>query len=492
MTTIEAKSPGPIEGVFEIDLSPGFGAYEFRGSCGSGKTTLLNSIDLLTGHRVDITLHDGEMSGHVKGFGVTAPIGSRKRRKGNLEVETLETEKFTPGDIIDPDGKTPEVRDARRIKALASLSGAKADSKLYYEVTGGAAGFSQLAIDPTGDPVVLATRIKDKFDATAREQKRSAKAEGSHADVLEFVPDDLDIKNSGDLTVLGNVRDELRDNAERLRNERANGIQREQEIAEAKVKLGSIQTEYNGLTVEAATEAFWAAKEELDHATEAAKKLREQLRIAEEAVRDHESGVAVATERGKTAKQHEQAVSVLEETASQSVTYPAEEEIATAAEGIDKATDDYETGVRIRDVKANQARAAGHRKAEQDAVKQSGEAKNKAGEVFGILAKSLKTKHIRIMPVDGAPRLFVDHEKRGKCFFDKVNGLSDGERVRTTLLELLPHLGSPGVFPVPQRTWQDLQPADRAKLHELAKEKQLYVFGAQVTDGELRVKFMGE
>lgn len=37
----------------------------------------------------------------------------------------------------------------------------------------------------------------------------------------------------------------------------------------------------------------------------------------------------------------------------------------------------------------------------------------------------------------------------------------------------------------------DLQPTDRKKLHELAADKDLYVFGAQVDDGELRVAWLG-
>jgi len=88
--------------------------------------------------------------------------------------------------------------------------------------------------------------------------------------------------------------------------------------------------------------------------------------------------------------------------------------------------------------------------------------------------------------------LFVEHPRRGKTLFDRVNGLSDGERVDFTLRELLPHIKSPGLLPIPQRVWQDLQPTDRKDLHALAVDKGLYLFGAQVDDGELRVSFLGD
>lgn len=116
---------------------------------------------------------------------------------------------------------------------------------------------------------------------------------------------------------------------------------------------------------------------------------------------------------------------------------------------------------------------------------------NKAAKVFECLAQSLNTKYLQILPVDGNPRLFVKHPTRGRTAFDQVNGLSDGERVDFTLKELLPYIESPGLLPIPQRVWQDLQPSDREELHALAVEKGLYLFGAQVDDGDLRVAFYG-
>ena len=83
MAKIELTSGGPIEGTFPIDLSPGPGVYEFRGKRGSGKTTCISSIDLLAGHKVDVTLHDGAISGKVEGFGGGAGEREQKENIGN-------------------------------------------------------------------------------------------------------------------------------------------------------------------------------------------------------------------------------------------------------------------------------------------------------------------------------------------------------------------------------------------------------------------------
>ena len=488
---IEAKATGPIEGVFEIDLSPGFGAYQLSGGCGVGKTTLLDSINLLAGHKTEITLHDGEHEGHIKGWGVTVPIGSRKRRKGAFELDTIDSEKFTPGDVIDPDGKTPEVRDARRIKALASLSGAKADPAVYYELVGGQAAFAGLGLKEADDPVTLATRIKEKLDSTAREKTQWAETEVRFAAPLEAVPDGLDMSASGDLASLAEDRDGCRDTFRQLQESRRVGIAREDEIEQAKRRLIILTSDYEGPMVAEAAKKLGKTQDAMKLVRQATARLRAELAAAEDMEREAQHIMDLAGSACDTARQHESAVTVVRETAEATVSYPEQSAIDSAEEKVTEATERYNVGVRVRDAKQNQERAKTHRAAAEKASKEALVAKDKAGQVFDLLAGSLNLKHITIAPLDGSPRLFVDHPKRKRCLFDQVNGLSDGERVDWTLRELLPHLKSPGLLPVPQRVWQDLQPADRMNLHNLAVERQLYLFGAQVDDGPLRVEYLG-
>lgn len=489
---IDITEAGPIEGTFSIDLSPGPGAYEFRGARGTGKTTCISSIDWLAGHKVDLTLHDGAVnSGRVEGFGVVAPIGGRTRRKGEIEVDTIDAEKFSLGDILDPQGKTEEVRDATRIKALASLSGAKADPKLYYALAGGQAAYEALGIAETDDPVTLATRVKSAFDKLAREKQNTADAEASHAAQLEHVPEGLDIGAESNLEVLGSNRDEARDEFQRLSSARKSGIEKEKDIAKAKESLKAAKSSYSGPTVEAAEQSRQVAVENGQTAKARVEELERELARARDAIEIRKAEYLTANQVLEAAKTHETACEQLESLASQTVSYPEEAHIAKIGEAVKEWTAAYEQGIRIRDVQQNLAKAKSHRDAAKAATKAAEEARNKAAAVFDVLATSLKTTHIQIKSVDGNPRLFVQHARRGRTAFDKVNGLSDGERVDFTLRELLPKIKSPGLLPIPQRVWQDLQPSDRKALHELAADKGLYIFGAQVDDGDLRVVYLG-
>ena len=315
MTRIELTSGGPIEGTFTLDLSPGPGAYEVRGRRGSGKTTLISSLDWLAGHKVDVTLHDGALSGKIEGFGAVAPIGGRKRRKGQFELDTLDAEKFSLSDIVDPPGQKPEVRDAHVIKAFASLSEMKADPKLYYELAGGQAEFDALGISKTDDPVLLATRVKKAWDTLASNRTKTAEAEAGHAAPLEVVPDGLDIEQSSDLTLLGAQRDEARDRHKSLADERQAGMQTELEAREAKERLDRLKAEYDGGTVEEEERTYSAAATVAADAVQDVKSLEKQL---EEARRKRDSLQAeqrLILNRVETAKQHQGAVAALEEAA---------------------------------------------------------------------------------------------------------------------------------------------------------------------------------
>lgn len=490
--TIEIQNPGPIEGTFEIDLSTGPGVYEFRGARGSGKSTCISSIDWLAGHKVDVTLHDGAVSGKVTGFGVVAPIGGRKRRKGDLEVDTIDAERFSIVDLIDPQGKSPEVRDATAIKALAVLSGVQPDPSLYYDLAGGQTAFDELGVAVSDDPVMLATRVKKAYDELARRATATAESEARHAVPLEHVPEGVDISQSSDLEELGQLRDAARDELQRLKSERESGLETEAEAVKARNELGGLVADYSGPESDEAETELKTIEAEGVAAREQVEKLERELEKARDVVDACKVRYSAAKRTLEAATSHEAAVKQLEAVAAKSVEYPDEAAIGEATQNVEAATTEYDNGIRIRDTKENLRKAETHRAAEAAAAAKADEAKNKAGEVFDVFARSLNTQHLKIETVDGKPRLFVEHKRRGKTLFDRVNGLSDGERVDFTLRELLPHIESPGLLPIPQRVWQDLQPSDRAALHELAVENGLYLFGAQVDDGALRVNFLGD
>jgi len=494
---IRTVSPGPIEGEFRLDLSKGPGLYELRGSRGSGKTTVLDAIDsLVPGHKVNITVHDGRPTAQVSGFGVVVPIGSRKRRKGELEVDAIDTERFTLQDLIDPPGKTPETRDAHRLKSLAALCGVDADKERYralFEQPGGDGWLSLYEeIKESDDPILVANRTKSVLEQEARSLATQAEQEGRHAERLEVVPEGLDMSQESDVAKLDEQRTVARDAWVRACDSRKAGQAKQLEIEQAAARLEEVRKDYQGPTVEKAEADMVMCSQDVDAAQLIINDLEKKLSEAKSVLATKQVAEQIAEERLETARQHQEAIQALEQTASSESHYPTEEWLEHLKAEYDTASEQYDNGVRIRDVKENQNHAKAHRRSQTELLQESQELYGRAGRVYRTLAESLKTEHILIESVDGVPRLFVEHERRGRCLFDHVNGLSDGERVDASLKELLPRLQSPGMLVIPQRVHQDLQPSDRKRLHELAKERGIYAYGAQVDDLELRCVYYGD
>jgi len=486
MTEVKLENVGPINGEFKIHLD-GPGLYELRGSKGRGKTTALSALSLISGHKVALTVHDGELSGSVEGFGVVAPVGSRKKSRGECSVDTLDTEKFDLVDLIDPDGKTPETRDSVRIKALASLINLKLEPSDYYDLVGGQTEFEELGVAETDDPVLFASRVKAALDKAAKQKEDYSKTEVGHAKALEEQASGVDLNAESDPESLADAVDKASADLTALEQQAKAALEAIENTKRAKERLYIAQESYDGPPVTEAQAVRDAKQQELNEALELKQQLELQLQRAKESLAakqgEYNETVAVLA----AAEQHAADIQRWKDSIGDPVEPVPQEKIEAAKVAKQKARDSHEAGVRIRDAKKAAAQAQSHKAAAVDADAQASDLRGAASEVFGILTEKLRTSVIRIEQVAGSPRLVVDHPDRGKTLFDQVDGLSDGERVRASIDELLPLVKSPGLFAIPQRTYQDLPPTDREQLAAYANENGLYLFGAQVTDGDLSV-----
>jgi hypothetical protein len=500
--TLEVENPGPIQGTFEIDLSAGPTLYELRGKRGSGKSTILSCLSLLQGHKVDITVHDGELGGQVRGFGRVVPISSRRRPKGELELETLDAERFGFSDLIDPPGKTAVTRDKNSIEALVSCTGVKGEASQFYELLGGQERYESLGIKETDDPVLLASRVQEALYARARTEEQVADTERGHAAAADEIGEDLDLEAESDAKTLQDHLQEVMREQEALRERNRHARKDERARQEARDALEDDASEYKGLTSEQASEkaskaleAEQAAANTVAVAEDGVEAAREALKRAEShlegARREHREAATRLEEceaAEATAVDHERTLQRWKEQIESDPVEPVPEaELKCAEEAVQAAQEAVEHGAVVRRALEQQTRARSHTEAAERHERTAADLRALGARTFEVLAQSLNTRHIRIESIDGHPRLVVDHPTRGKTFFDRKNGLSDGERVVTAIREILPLVPSPGWFFLPQRTYQDIQPQDRRDLARYAQERGIYLFGAIVTDDDLHV-----
>lgn len=494
--TVELENCGVVDR-FAIDFSAGPGVYELSGSKGVGKTTVIKSVELLLGRKVTLTVTDGELSGEVRGFGVVAPIGGKRRRRGKLEVSALESDtNFTIEDLIDPPIKDPVAADKHRIKALVSLRGTIAEPADYYDLVGGKTALEKLLTPDelkTDDPVTMARYVKEALERKAREQESIRDTWLGHAQACIDSARDVDINAGHDSHVLqadydaakteqirvqAKVKEFAADAAKRLIASAE--LKKAKDVAASAVNIRDAEQSYKDSEVSVglcesdvsyATLALQRASEELDKA-----KSRRSVAI------DRRQEAYNALE---AAKAHQASLDKWEKSlAVAPVEPPSQLDIAGADNAVDCAKRALEYGVVVRQAIASLHQAQEHNKLSSAAGELGQRYREQSRGVMDILTQCVDCPSIRVESVDGEPRLVVDHPKRGKTLFAQ---LSDGERVRHVIDAVVGQLpdGGPSLFTLPQRTWQDLPPKDRAEVHSYCRSKGIYTVTAQVTDGEI-------
>ena len=493
---IVIENVGPIEGIFTIQLD-GPGVYELTGDKGIGKSSVLASLELLAGHRVDLTVNDGELSGEVRGFGVVAPIGSKQRRRGEFEMSTLDSERFSISDVTDPQIKSPIAADAHRIKALASLCGAKADPAVYHDLVGGPDQFEQLVEAKklvTDDPVLLASRVKESFESAARLAESREQIELSHAAACAEQFKEVDLEAPHDAATLAQAAEMAAAELRALNHRKTDAETAKREAAHAQHRLAQTRSAYTGPTLEQAKATVESAERVLVDRRTDLEQAEKALAAAQKLCYEAQHRVWSAAESRTSALQlcdaadlQASTVTQLEDLISsrQAVEPPTEDEIAAATAARDAAREANVAGMKIREAMSAKDRQSAHLDKANVAHDEAASLRAAATGTFQKLTEGVRLRVLRVESVQGDPRLVVDHKKRGKTLY---GDLSDGERVRIAMDVLTGYIGSPGVFPISQRLWQDLPQSDRQHIDQYAREKGLFVFGAQVSDGPLRVR----
>ncbi len=383
---------GPIVGDFVLDLSNGPGLYELRGGKGAGKSTTIRCIEsLIAGHAVDLTVRDGQLGASISGFGRIVPIGSRKKTRGELDIDSLDYRGgYSVSDITDPPQQGAAPADAHRIKALASLCGVKPDPTLYYPLvltlpgkaaTAGELGdwtkAAKLALEKlipakeleTDDPVLLANRIKRRLDEAARQAEAAAEHAMGHARGCEDSLAGIDLAGPCDQAELDAAADAAVMRETSLKAQAATAARAAKEVAAARENLRNITASYDGPTEADAIRALNERTAELEEANSQCAAIEAEIKRQQGLLRD---ALAVAKERGIAATAAKQAVESAEQhtklkanceslIASQAaiVGVPKADMLA-AAQAVKDAREAQAQGVRIRDAQATKARQEKH------------------------------------------------------------------------------------------------------------------------------------
>lgn len=484
--SIEIENIGPVERL-AIPVPEDGGLVILAGRNGAGKSNTLAAVESLATGKGKVSVRDGALRGQVSGLGVTITASRSTRRIGELEVESLEG-KLSIAELVDPGLKDPGAADAKRIKALVSLTGSDATANEFHKLLGGKDRFEEIvspsSIDGT-DWVQMADKIKRDIEKEARkEEDRAEYAEGKArglADLGETIegeiesPDALQtdlIEAAQALSVLQERKRSEQQERERASKARA----RIERLSDGLAERIDMLTANETATAER-YDSLVHQEEVMQHQID---ELTSRLRLVKEEKSTAWDRLTDTRERLSEAKEAEQEIAELQSSLEVAMTpvddadiAAEEQKVASIKERIERAAVAKEKADKIQAANEIRKQAAEHRR-------KAIELRNAAKETDSVLSE-LVAKSCDVLRVEHG-RLVLE-TVRGTTYFSE---LSHGERWKLAIDISVRQLGQHGIIVLPQEAYEGLDQFARAMIHEHAKLRRVLILTAECsTDSEI-------
>lgn len=472
MSKIVLENVGPVK-QFSFEVPADGGVVVLRGRNGAGKSHILDAVQSLVSGDGSVPLRDGQAKGKVEGLGATIKFAKRTTRSGELEVESL-TGDVDPAALVDPGIDNAERADAARIKALLTIAGVQATPANFR--------FADAEIElPEGetDPVKLAGLAAREYQRLAREEEAKASKLQQAMQALGSVQVEYD--GETDTEVL----------EQKLIDAKA-GLQAAKERAQAalaaRIQLGEAREELSQTRGDLETRLEAAKANETDlvarhgEAVAQVADLKAKLQQAEKLVvslsEDHKNAM-FAVKNIQNMVDHSQRLKAIVEAGAPEI--PSESVIKGYETAVEICRDDMTKAALVRqneetaqereqlaaDIEHYTDRAAKLRKyasrceqALSDMVGQSG---------TGLFVEGGR---LRIATDRGPDELFAE--------------LSHGERWKAAINVCVSSVGNKALIVIPQEAWEGIDPVNRERLAEFARERSVTILTAECGEGEIQ------
>lgn len=487
MTTLEIKDiAGVHDIVVDIPEDSG-GVLVFKGRNGAGKSASLEIVRGLLAGKGKLTCRDGAAKGKASGFGRDVTVATTTRYRGEAESPSLEG-RFDFSDLVVPSAKDDETRDRIRIKALLSLTGAKSDPSLFYELLGGKERFEELvpadAVKKSDDLVELGARVAAALHAEARKKESDASYAESHAQACRAAAGDVDPKLPVDLGPLHKASQEAVAEHSRLAERKKVADDNRQAIESAEKDLACLQDGYTGIGVAEAKEGFEAATKERQSADARVEEIEKQLAAAKELQNSAKTQQLEARAVFDKATAYEAMVTQLQNqinTAAGGEDPPSDLDVRMAEKAATKAKERLEQAIKQRDCVLKAVEAEGHEKQAKEHRKAAESLREAARSVDQVLTTKLPPGPLRAEK----GRLVIDTQRGDGVPFDEC---SQGEKYRVALPYGIQSVGEGGYLALVQDGWQDLDTEHRAEIAELCRKSKVWLITGEVAEGDLRAE----
>lgn len=473
MSELTIENVGPIEGL-TIQIPDEGGICVLRGRNGRGKSQGLAAIEHAVSGRGKLAVRDGAKKGEVSACGVRVTVGRSTRRSGELEVESLDG-RLSPAELVDPQIKSPDAADARRIKAIVQIAGTKPDPSLFWALVGGREEFERLigtAAIASDDLVQMADRIKRDLEAAARSEESKAEHALGRARGAREAASGIDASQDCDPQELQTALESAVQLDARLKAEARAAEDARRERRHAEDALEDAELSYHGPSVPAAQAAR-------DEANERFVQAKVELARAETAAKAAQAAAAAAERELVAATSHADTTAQWRSTLSKSLPQEVSRvQLSQASQAVQEARERLEQGVLIRKARQHlqDAQRSANESTEHDreAARLREAAKGTDEVLTGVVAETGWPGRVE------AGRL-VHHTKRGATYFGE---LSRGERYAIVVPWVVRRIGRPGLFHLDQEAWEGLDPQNRRMLAGLLAGSGVVMITAECSEDD--------
>lgn len=487
LNEVEIENIGPIEQL-TLTATPGK-ITVLSGPNGVGKTQALNAVDSLASGKKRLGNRDGTTGGTARGFGVTIKVGrgGSNRRSGDLEIESIE-DRLNIADLIDPGLKDPIAADARRIKALVTLTGVEAQAELFYDLVGGKERLMEVvkpaSIDQA-DVVAMASAIKRDLESASRKEAHVAENLERDIRAREEANEGIDVEAPHDSSELQLALETSLSELAAEKQRATDAMVAIESAGEARRFLEENKSEYEGLGVAQACDE-WDA-------------VRSQVTLQKQVIDDCQGKLADAITELTAIKHREELADSAVLHAQEHVALTANwESLVKAAENVEPTSDEtilkltdcvtdcrhaIETGVRVRDALKRQQEAKLLSVNKTLATLNSQRLRDAAHGTEDILSR-LVAEMGGPLTVDKDFRLVVKHPKRGETYFAELSRGEGCALVFGVVIEAFRRKGIPGLMALPQELWESLDGDNRRIAANGIKGTDLAVITAEVSKEE--------
>jgi len=457
---INIRDVGPIENV-RLPVPDGGGVVVLRGRNGAGKTKALEAIEAAATGKGGLRVRDGQTRGEVEAFGVHLKVARATRRTGELEVETLDG-RLNVADLVDPQIKSPDAADARRIKALVQLAGVKADPALFHEIAGGKEQLQQLvgpAATQTDDLITMAARIKRDLETAARTAENQAKQLHAEAGAARKATEGVDLAAATDGEQLKAALEQAITTHSAM-NARAEQAERHRiEADRAAARLEELTAGYTGPSVDQARADEQTAQQEVDRAAGAVRDAEQALQQAKARLAEANAKSELAQQQRAAAEDHEALAAECRQLVAATGPEPVSQaDLDEAAAAVQSARDAVERGAVARRAKEQLEAAEAEAEKARSHAQRAARLRDAAKGTDDVLSSVVARTGTKLRVEEG--RLVID-TKRGPTYYAE---LSDGERWRIALDIAIENVGPKGLLVIPQSCWEGLDPANRTAI----------------------------